>query len=461
MEGTGALEGVERMSDRSAAKDASRHPTPTIGIRREDKSEWERRAPLVPDDVKDLVAGHGIAVVVQPSANRIFPDEEYAAAGARVQEDLSPCRVIFGVKEVPPQLLLPGKTYVYFAHVIKGQPYNMPMLKRLLDLGCTLIDYEKVTDEKGRRLIFFGRHAGWAGMLDSLWALGRRLAWEGVPNPFTAIAQAHTYPDLQAARQAVQEVGHRIQQEGLPPTLAPLVVGFAGYGNVSRGAQEIFDLLPVREVEPDELGDLFEGNGGRFTVYKVVFKEAHTVEPMSPGSDFDLQDYYAHPERYRARFPVYLPYLTVLVNAIYWEPRYPRLVTKADLTRLFSQTEHPRLRVIGDISCDIEGGIECTVKCTDPGNPVYVYDPLTEQITDGYAGKGVVVLAVDILPTELPREASVDFSAVLKQFAPVIACADYTVPFEELALPPEIKRAVIAYQGELTPNYQYLKRYLE
>jgi len=431
-----------------------------VGIRREDKSVWERRAPLVPDDVRELIAEHGIRVVIQPSDLRVFKDEEYAAVGAQVQEDLSECDVIFAVKEVPLHLILPDKTYVYFAHVIKGQPYNMPMLKRLLDLGCTLIDYEKVTDEKGRRLIFFGRHAGWAGMLDTLWALGKRLEWEGIPNPFSSIHQAHTYPDLEAGRRAVQEAGEEIRQKGLPPILTPLVVGFAGYGNVSRGAQEIFDLLPHRDVAPSDLPALFEAEPDPHVLYKVVFKEEHTVEPVSPEDRFDLQDYYAHPEKYRARFPAYLPYLTVLINAIYWEAKYPRLVTRSDLRDLFGGPARPRLRVIGDISCDIEGAIECTVKCTEPGDPVYAYNPRTDETVNGYAGEGVVVLAVDILPSELPRESSVDFSAVLREFVPAIARADYTVPFDQLALPPEIKRAVIAYRGELTPGYKYLEKYL-
>lgn len=439
---------------------STKEGTAVIGIRREDKSIWERRVPLVPEDVRELIAEHGIQVVVQPSEIRVFKDEEYAAVGAQVQEDLSPCDVIFAVKEVPPHLLLPGKTYVYFAHVIKGQPYNMPMLKRLLDLGCVLIDYEKITDEKGRRLIFFGRHAGWAGMLDTLWALGKRLEWEGVPTPFVSIQQAHTYPDLEAARRAVQEAGERIRREGLPRDLVPLVVGFAGYGNVSRGAQEIFDLLPFQEVEPGDLAALFEQEPDPHTLYKVVFKEEHMVEPVDPEGSFDLQDYYNYPEKYRSRFSSYVPYLTVLVNGIYWEAKYPRLVTKAFLKDLFGGPTRPRLRVIGDISCDIEGAIECTVKCTEPGDPVYVYNPLTEEVTDGYEGEGVVVLAVDILPSELPREASIDFSAVLRQFVPAIALADYTVPFDELALPPEIKRAVIAYRGELTPDYRYLERFL-
>ncbi len=428
-----------------------------LGIRREDKSIWERRVPVVPEDIPPLRETHGFEVVVQPSAIRVFSESEFRDAGARVDEDLSPCDVVIAVKEVPPHLILPGKTYIFFAHVIKGQPYNMPMLRRLLELGCTLIDYEKVTDEKGRRLIFFGRHAGQAGMLDTLWALGRRLEWEGFDTPFSLIEQAHAYSDLASAKAAVREAGARIRRDGLPRELVPLVVGFSGYGNVSQGAQDVFDELPFVDVAPAELAALFAGESDPHTLYKVVFKEEHMVEPVSPTDSFDLQDYYQHPEKYRSCFDDHLPYLTVLVNGIYWDKRYPRLVTKAYLREHLAEL---RLRVIGDISCDIEGSVECTVRSTDPGNPVYVYNPYTETTVDGYEGEGVVILAVDILPSELPREASLYFSRVLRDFLPAIVAADYTVPFEQLALPPEIKRAVIVYQGKLTPDYEYIGEYL-
>ena len=160
-----------------------------------------------------------------------------------------------------------------------------------------------------------------------------------------------------------------------------------------------------------------------------------------------------------AAFEPYVPHLTALINGIYWDARYPRLISKAYLRELFGRGS-PRLRVIGDISCDIEGSIECTVRATEPDEPVFVYNPHTGEATDGYQGDGVVVMAVDILPSELPRDASDDFSRVLLEYIPAIAAADYTVPFEALALPPEIKRAVIVHRGELTPDYRYIQQYL-
>lgn len=178
-------------------------------------------------------------------------------------------------------------------------------------------------------------------MLETLWALGRRLEWEGIPNPFVGIDRAIHYPDGEAARRAVREVGERIRSQGLPPILAPLVVGFAGYGNVSRGAQEIFDLLPFQERTPEDLPALFAEGPDNHILYKVVFREEHMVEPVSPEDRFDLQDYYRHPEKYRSRFAAWVPYLTLLVNGIYWEARYPRLVTKAYLRELFGAPAPP------------------------------------------------------------------------------------------------------------------------
>lgn len=429
-----------------------------VGIRREDKNIWERRVPITPEHVTQLGQEARLSFCLQPSDIRVFSEEAYQAAGATIQEDLAACPVVLAVKEIPAELFRPHHTYVFFAHVVKGQAHNMPMLQQLMDLNCNLIDYEKITDDKGRRLIFFGRHAGLAGMVDTLWALGKRLAWDKMETPFTDIQQAYHYPDVAAAKDAVRRVGERIATDGLPKALAPMVCGFAGYGNVGMGAQELYDVLPVVELSPEELLDLKTYD--RHVVYKVVFREVHTVRPKSPDQPFQLAHFFAHPEAYQSQFEQYLPHLTVLVNAIYWTPASPRLVTKGYLRESYGQDQAPKLKVIGDISCDVEGGIEATVRSTEPDDPIYVYDPLTGEAHSGWAGRGPVIMAVDNLPCELPAEASADFSAALYRFVPAIAQADYGVPLEECALPPEIKRAVIVYQGKLTPAYAYLEQHL-
>jgi len=327
-------------------------------------------------------------------------------------------------------------------------------------LGCTVIDYEKITNDDGRRLIAFGNYAGLAGMIDTLWSLGQRLAWEGIANPFEPLTQASQYADLAAAKAAIKTVADVIQTDGLPKAIIPLTIGIAGYGNVSKGAQEILDLLPITDVTPADLlaGTLPEDAGK--TILKIVFKEEDTVLPLESDKAFELQEFYDHPERYRAAFERYLPHLTTLVNCIYWEPKYPRLITVEAAKALYADGQ-PKLRVIGDISCDVEGGIEITVKATEPDDPVYVYDPSSGSIRSGFEGPGPVMMVVDILPSELPRESSAYFSNILKGFVPDIAAADYSADFDALNLPAPLKRAVICHRGVLTPDYQYIQTYLD
>ena len=433
-----------------------------IGIRREDKNQWERRVPLIPTHVRELIQNHPLDISLQPSAIRIFSDSDYEREGAKIEGDLSSCSVILAVKEIPLSFFEKGKVYVFFSHTTKGQMHNMPMLKKMIDQECTLIDYEKITDDKGQRLLFFGKQAGQAGMINTLWALGRRLLQKGKKTPFLSIRQAHKHESLVEAKEEVKKVGWTIAQQGLDSALIPLVFGFAGYGHVSQGAQGVFDLLPFEEINPENLTAFFqERNFLANRVYKVVFKEQHMVKPRSSDQKFELLDYYDHPQKYTPVFESYLPYLTVLVNCIYWTPRYPRLVTKKFLSRIWKTEDLPRLQVIGDISCDVGGSVECTVHATNPGNPVFVYDPMTGKATDGFEGRGVVVMAVDNLPAEISLESSLAFSQALKPFVPSLARADFSGDLAHCSLPASVKRAVILYRGEFTSDYQYMEKFIK
>jgi saccharopine dehydrogenase (NAD+, L-lysine-forming) len=432
-----------------------------VGIRKENKA-FELRTPIVPKGVRELIEEYGFEFVVEPSEQRAFSEETYKKAGASVG-DLrgSEVCVIFGIKEIPKELFESGKVYLFFAHVIKGQEYNMAMLRQMLDVGATLIDYERIVEvESERRLVFFGNWAGYAGMAETLRGLGDRLTEKGVtPNPFAALKPTYQYGGMDELQSVITQVGHQIETEGFASELAPLVVGFIGYGNTSKGAQAIFDLLPHRAITPDELSKLAPDN---HVLYKVVFREEDTVRPKDSSQPFKLQHYYDHGNtKYESAFAQYLPHLTVLMNCIYWTDKYPRMVTKAELRKLWEDSNgHPSLLIVGDISCDIQGAIEFTVDCTKPNHPTFVYNPLDEKAKVGISGDGVVVMAVDNLPTELPREASTSFSETLLQFIPSIINADYTVPYDQLDLLPEVKKAVIVYQGKLTPEYEYLKKYL-
>ncbi|MCU0302539.1 MAG: bifunctional lysine ketoglutarate reductase /saccharopine dehydrogenase family protein [Thermoanaerobaculales bacterium] len=433
---------------------------PSIGIRRETKSPWERRCPVTPALARRLVESAGIDVLIQPSARRVFPDGDFTRAGARLVTDIGEANVVLGVKEVPPEQLTPGATYLFFAHVVKGQPPNMPMLRRIMELGCTLVDYEKIVDDQGRRLVFFGRFAGLAGMVDSLWALGRRLAGEAIRTPLAQLEPAHAYPGLEEAKAAVRRAGDRIASSGLPEGLPPVVIGIAGYGNVARGVREILAELPTREVAPADLGGI-HASPSRNCIYQTTFTEQDIVAPRDPGAPFELTDYYGRPERYRSTFERFLPHLTVLMNCNYWDARYPRLVTVDELRRLYSGEGRPRLRVIGDIGCDVGGAVECNVRATGPADPVYVYDVATGAAEPGFNGNGPAVLAVDILPAELPVEASEEFAKALAPILPILARADFGRPLEALEVPPEIGRAIIVHRGQLTPAYAYLEQHLQ
>jgi len=430
-----------------------------IGIRREDINRWEKRVPLIPSHVRELVDRHPVDIRIQPSDIRVFNDADYRVSGIAVEEDLSPCSVVFALKEIPIDLIEKDKAYVFFSHTAKGQSQNMPMLKRMMDLGCSVIDYEKMVDEQGRRVLYFGNYAGHAGMVDTLWALGRRLEAEGTPNPFVTLRPTHHYRSLVEVKEAVGKLAWKLIREGLPKELGPVVFGFFGYGHASQGAQEIFDILPVETVKPADIPKLFEGRGeASRTLYKAVFKEEDMVRPVDPAKPFDLQDYYANPENYRPVVEDVVPYLTAIVNGIYWAPKYPKFITKNFLKAHYGPGPRPRLRVVGDITCDINGSIECTVQATDSENPVYVYDPAADEPIMGFEGNGPAVLAVYNLPAELPLESSTYFSAKLKEHVPAVAAARFDKPFAECGLPDVLRRAVILYRGELTPDYAYLSR---
>jgi alpha-aminoadipic semialdehyde synthase len=413
----------------------------------------------VPSDVKSLNAAHGISFVIQPSPIRACLAAEYEAAGGLINEDLASCDVVFAVKEIPLEFIARNRTYVFFSHVIKGQTHNMPMLARLMEQGCNLIDYERMVDEQGRRLIFFGNFAGKAGMVDTLWALGKRLKWEGWHTPLERVLPAHHYGTTTHAKDELCAIGSAMAQ-GLPEALCPVVFGFTGYGNVSTGAQEMLACFPVEEIAPSELAALMTGRGARDHIYKVVFKEEHLVEPVDPAQAFELADYFANPGKYRSAFHRYWTSLTVLLNGVYWDNRYPRLITKDQLHHQMTGPVRPRLRVVGDVSCDIEGSVEFTVKATDPDEPIYVYDPIHHTTVPGVAGCGPVVMAVDNLPCEFPREASEAFSRALTPFVPALATADYQASLDESGLPPEVRRATILWHGKLTPHFAYLERHV-
>jgi saccharopine dehydrogenase (NAD+, L-lysine forming) len=432
-----------------------------LGIRREDKNKWEKRVPLVPDDIRFLNDKFGIKTLIQPSEIRAFPNEQFKEAGAEVIEDIQNADTIIAVKEIPIDFFREGKTYIFFSHTIKGQSYNMPMLKKMMKLKCNLIDYERVLDDSNKRLIFFGKYAGIAGMIENLHALGQKLKLKGFSTPFEKIDEAYKYNSIAEAEKVIKEIGHQIKTKGLSDGSLPLVFGFAGYGNVSRGAQEVLDLLPLITVKAGDFKSInnFTAEIKSKNLFKVVFEEKDLAKPKS--GDFNLQDYYDHPEKYDGRFDDYIPGLTVLVNCIYWDEKYPRLVTKKFLESEGYRNSDKKLIVIGDISCDINGAVEITNKPTNPGDAFYTYFPENGKYENGIQKDGITIMAVDNLPCEFPKESSMEFSSIVKNYIYEIVSEDFNKPYEELSLSNPIKKALILHKGELTKNYHYLIKYLE
>jgi Alanine dehydrogenase/PNT, N-terminal domain len=427
-----------------------------LGIMKETKNRWERRVPMNPQSVKTLV-DQGYQVTIQPSETRIYKNKEYLIAGAELNEDLSNCDLIMGVKEIPIPGIISGKPHLFFSHTIKGQDYNMPLLQHVLENGSTLMDYEKIIDENGKRLVFFGKFAGNAGMVDALWATGQRYLQEfGIETPFLKVKQSYQYESLEQCLEELRKIGREIESEGLPAEICPFNICLLGYGSVSIGCQEILAAFPISEVAPDALADL-EISHESNKMYMAIFKEKHLVEKKD-DSEFSLSDYFVNGKDYKSKMERYLPYCTMYMSGIYWAPGYPVFLKNSELVKL--QSEQPKLVMVGDITCDIEGSIEATRKVTMPDNPVFIYNPKTDGLTDGFKGSGFAVCAIDNLPCEFPKEASDFFNSRLESFVPAMLDNDYSMPIADSTLPAEMQPAVIAHLGKLEDNYQYLEENL-
>lgn len=446
-----------------------------IGIIREGISKkGERRVAITPEYAKHIIRW-GYKLIVQPAVNprtgevkRAFPDAAYKKSGAEIKEDIAKADVIFGLKEIHVSRIIHGKVYFFFSHTHKGQLKNREMLRKLVETKCTLIDYELIRDWQGHRLInAFTYNAGYAGMVDTLWTLGIRLKLTGISNPFEIIPQSIEIGNLEKIKKIVRKAGEVIKANGTPSSLPPVITAFLGKGKTSLGAQSIYDLLPVEEIFISQIEDIFK-HASRKKVYKALFRIIDMYRPVSDGrvnlNDYAKltpkekeQFYLNHPELFESNVDKYLPYITVLMNCIVWSPEYPRTVTKSLLKEIY--TLHKTLKAIGDITCDPNGSIEFS-KETWIDNPVYIYDPLSEEMKDGFKGKGIAVMAVTNLPCEFSEDASTHFSHDLFPFLKSILNADYRGTLQDSHLPPDIMRGVILWKGDFTDEFEYMQKYL-
>lgn len=449
-----------------------------VGILSESSSPWERRAPLTPAHCARLLllsgreklnssgdsGGNGGVrrIIVQPSPKRIFHDAQYEDVGCEISDDLSECGLILGVKQPKIDMIFPNRAYAFFSHTHKAQTENMPLLDKILAERVTLYDYERIVGNDGKRMLAFGKFAGRAGFIDFLHSLGRRYLHLGYSTPFLSLGASHMYTSLAAAKSAVIAVGEEIATLGLPSGIAPVTFVFTGTGNVSQGALEIFKLLPHSFVDACDLPELVRQSEADaevskstkrvFQVYGCVVTCEDMVAPKDSTVKFNKHDYYEHPENYLPVFHEKIsPYASAIINCMYWEKKYPRLLSTKQFQELMSRG--CPLVGISDITCDIGGSIEFINRTTSIDNPFFRYEPFSDSYHEDMEGDGVICSSVDILPTEFSREASQHFGDILCEFVGGLAS---TKNIEEL--PSHLMAACIAHKGSLTSMYRYITR---
>ncbi|XP_052739377.1 alpha-aminoadipic semialdehyde synthase, mitochondrial isoform X2 [Bicyclus anynana] len=394
--------------------------------------------------------------------------QSYINAGAIIQEDISEASVIFGVKQTPIDLLIPNKTYCFFSHTIKAQEANMPMLDAILAKNIRLIDYEKLMDNAGNRVVAFGKYAGVAGMINILHGLGLRLLALGHHTPFMHVGPAHNYRNSSMARQVIRDAGYEVALGMMPKSLGPLTFVFTGSGNVSQGSQEIFQELPHEYVPPEMLRKVAE-HGSPNKIYGCEVRRRHHLVRKN-GGGYDPDEYEEFPERYISTFAQTIaPYTSVLVNCIYWAVGSPKLLTIPDAKHLLIPSHTPwlpisvgapalphRMLAICDISADPGGSIEFMNECTTIDTPFCLYDADRNKDTKSFKGPGVLVCSIDNMPTQLPRESTDFFGDLLYPYAEDIMSSDATRPLEEHKLSPVVQGAIITSNGKLTPAFEYI-----
>jgi saccharopine dehydrogenase (NAD+, L-lysine-forming) len=397
-----------------------------IGLIREGKNPPDKRVPLTPAQCQLLKERYDdLDIIVQPSQVRAYKDEEYSARGIELNEDLSSCDLIMGVKEVNVEDLIPGKKFMFFSHTIKKQAHNQKLMRALLDKHVEMIDYEVLKDAKNKRIIGFGRYAGVVGTYNAFLTLGLK---DGTYNLKPA-HQCHDRKEMEAELKKVM----------LPKDLKIVSTGF---GRVGHGAREIIDLLPIKEVTPEEFV------GKNFDCPVFTHLEVEDYYGRKDGAPFNKADFYANPENYVSTFGRFVSEADMYIPCHFWSNRSPVIITAQDLMR-----SNRRLRVVADISCDTNGPIACTIRASKILDPIYGYNPITGMEDDFKKEDVIAVMSVDNLPCELPKDASEDFGSELIKL--VIPC------FMESDPDRIIERATETKDGKLMKDFQYLQDYAD
>lgn len=396
-----------------------------IGVIREGKIPPDSRVPLTPEQCVQLNKSGKVEIVVQPSINRCFKDEDYQKAGVLLQEDLTDCDVLMGVKEVPINQLLPNKTYFFFSHTIKKQSYNRDLLLAILEKNIQLIDYEVLTNERGQRLIAFGKFAGMVGAHNGIMTYGKRT---GLYN-LKRMKDCHDYAEAKMIYQELE--------------LPPMKIVLTGMGRVANGAAQVLKDMGIEQVTPEN----FLENEFQHAVFTQL--DCKDYATHREGNLFDLQDFFQNPQNYESIFQPFSQTSDLMINGIYWDNQAPAFFSKEEM-----KAEEFGIKVIADVTCDIApvASIPSTLKASTIANPVFGYDPNLEQETLPFQ-KGVIdMMTIDNLPNELPRDASTAFG---EQFIEHI--------FTELLEQKEggiIDRASVTKNGDLGKYFEYLRDYV-
>jgi saccharopine dehydrogenase (NAD+, L-lysine forming) len=401
-----------------------------LGIIREYKSPPDRRVALSPAQCRNIMDQYpNTTIVVESSPDRIFPDDDYIHQGVDVVKDMSDCDVLLGIKEVPPDYLLENKTYMFFAHVIKKQPYNQPLMMSLIQKKITLVDYEVLTNDEGQRLLGFGTFAGIVGAYNGLISYYRKLTGRQIPPAHLL----HTYTHLTSQIQQSFDI--------------PCRVVITGGGRVGKGAVQLLKDIGFEEISPDAFL-----NSSKTPEIKQGFTHltSRDLYEHQKSGIYDREDFYHQPQNYQSAFMRFAACADVLLNGVYWTEQIPRLFTR-------QQAKSPSfaIKVIADISCDIEGSVPITLRASSINNPVYGWDRLTEKEISPYTHDAIDIMAVNNLPSELPAEASIGFgqefiTSILPDLTAVIEGGKSSI----------IERATICSKGTLKPLYHYLQDYV-
>ncbi len=384
-----------------------------FGIVREGKIPADHRTPLTPVQCATIIQEFPqTQFYIQPSPHRAYQDSEYQALNLHLTNDLSDCNILLGVKEVPIHELIANKTYLFFSHTIKKQPYNQALMRAMVAKKITLIDYELLKDESGNRIVAFGYYAGIVGAYHALRGYGLKFGQYTLP-------PAHAVGDLKLLlNQKIAIRGGRFL--------------LTGSGRVAKGAISVLENFGLKRVSIEEF---LNQDFGDESVYLPL--RSCDIYRRKDGKPFG-EDFYQDPSPYESIFETYLQTANALVAAAYWNPKAPKLFS------------HPKnLKIIADITCDINGSIPTTTQASTIAEPYYDIDPKTLEIQPPFCGE-LTVMAIDNLPSELPRDASEGFGQMLcEKVVP-----EFFKPNSEV-----LRQATILQKGELMPDFEYLRDY--